>query len=110
MSGSSPEFRPLVWKTVVVHTVTYFVIGMAARLWRQYHTTGELVVTEKLANAGTARLLGFETVIGDDTMRYIMVGYVKKCIELSGGKNVNIEDTICSEKGCAGFQFKVNWD
>jgi hypothetical protein len=44
MPEPNPELRPLVWKTIVVHTVTYFVIGVISFIALDYPTRWEAPV------------------------------------------------------------------
>ncbi len=87
-----------------------FVISMASRVWRQYHSTGELTITERTSHSVNGQLSGFQSRVGDDTIRYILAGFFRKTIEMSGGRHVRVNDTTGTSRGAANFLFRTSWE
>lgn len=90
----------------VVGTVKW-IIDRAARLWDLHYDSGRLVVVRHPGNHVGLRIVGFPTPHQTHCMS--VMGWCERSIELSGGKDVQMEEMSCRARGDAECAFQGRW-
>jgi hypothetical protein len=83
-----------------------WVLHKSARLWRQYHSTGdwELSYQPGLAR-GTLRNFGVASAGYCD----VMVGWLERAFEMAGARDVSVQHTSCRSTGDEACVFLASW-
>lgn len=85
----------------------HWMIERAATMWKHYHDTGEWEVGAKVANHVEGKLKGF--VVPDDTQCVRLSGWFARAIELTGGKNVVVQEAQCIARKDPHCHFLASW-
>jgi hypothetical protein len=85
-----------------------WILGRAVRLWSAHYDTGFLEVATRGPKAAVLRIRGFASPHHVHCMS--VTGWAQRSIELSGGKNVKIDETRCRTKGDELCQLETTWD
>ena len=84
-----------------------FVVSRAAQFWRLIHDTGDLYVMPVGADALTARLMN--KVYPHKAFCAGLIGFCQGVLELSGAKEVSIEEVKCAARGADCCEFEASW-
>ncbi len=84
-------------------------LSRAASLWKTFHDTGELTVEfDPSANKALFKVIGYELPHVESCKN--LIGWGRRMVELSGGKNVKVSKTKCACKGDEHCEMDVEWD
>ena len=86
----------------------YTVISKAPLLWRMIYDCGNIELIIAKENYVKGRIIDFE-----DTHKCLCVrlkGYFEKALELSGAKNVKVEEVKCKTWGDAFCEYEIFWE
>jgi hypothetical protein len=84
-----------------------WILDRASRLWDLHYDSGRLVITRYPGNEVEARILEFATP--HITHCLSVRGWAERSLELSGGKNVHIEETRCRTRGDTECMLHATW-
>lgn len=86
-----------------------FTLSRTESFWKTFHDTGELTVElDPTANKASFKICGYELPHIESCRN--LVGWARRMIELSGGKNVKAVETKCVCKGDQNCEYTVAWD
>jgi hypothetical protein len=81
----------------------------APSLWKMFHDTGELTVDlDKERNHAILRIAGYALPHEENCAN--LIGWGRRMVELSGGKNVRISEDKCVCKGDDLCEMSFDWD
>ncbi len=84
-----------------------WILGRAARLWGAHYDSGELVVVDDRPGRAVLEIVAFATPHRIHCMS--VACWCERSIEISGGKDVGIEETECRAKGGERCLFSATW-
>jgi hypothetical protein len=82
------------------------VLSKAGVMWSSLYNRGELRVVEQTAASARIRLLDFPS---EPAMCGRFVGWLERMAEMTGVKNVQVEQTRCASEGEACCEWIVKW-
>ncbi|MCK5243236.1 hypothetical protein KAR34_12380 [bacterium] len=85
-----------------------FIITRATKVWNQYFQNGCLVI-EKIGKK-RRRLEMRDVEISAEEHCLSVLGWVKRTLELSGGKNVKAQITQCRQQGATACEILAGWE
>lgn len=85
-----------------------FIISRAATLWQRYYDTGSMEVVSSDKNNAHLRIVDFKHPYKEFCMR--LHGWFRKCLEMSGGRNVVVVEEKCCCKGDEYCEFHARWE
>lgn len=85
----------------------YWILGRGARLWSAYYDSGTLELYTRGSHRAEMRMFDFATPHKIHCAN--VAGWVERSVELSGGKNVVVNETSCRCDGAAHCQFVCSW-
>jgi hypothetical protein len=85
-----------------------FIIMRAAKVWNQYFQNGYLNI-EKTGKK-QVRLEMRDVEMSAEEHCLSVLGWIKRTLELSGGKNVNAQITKCKQKGAEVCEILAVWE
>jgi len=77
-------------------------------LWKAFHDTGELELAEQEEKRAVLRISGYP--LPHREFCDVLVGWGRRLIELSGGKNVKVTETKCVLDGADCCELTARWD
>jgi len=84
-----------------------WILARAARLWGMHYDTGRLLVTQAPGNEAELRIEGFEP---PHRVHCLSVqGWAERSVELSGGRNVALDELTCRASGDDTCRFRITW-
>lgn len=87
-----------------------FVLKSASNFWRQTHNSGSLVIHELTSNSTILYLKDFyHGNHHNPAFCHGLRGYIAGALELSGAKNVRMEEEQCGALGASHCVFKGTW-
>ena len=81
-------------------------LGKASQMWSSLYNRGEMRVDEQTENGARIRLTNFPTEPAGCAR---LTGWMERMAELTGVKNVHVEQTQCFAKGGTCCEWKLNW-
>ena len=81
-------------------------LGKAGQMWSSLYNRGELRVDDQTDNSARIRLTNFPTETAGCAR---LTGWIERMAELTGVKEVNVEQTQCFAKGGACCEWKLHW-
>lgn len=84
-----------------------WILARASRLWGMHYDSGSLVIDNRPAKTVEARIVGFDTPHRIHCMS--VQGWAERSVELSGGKNVALEEQSCRASGDDECLFTLSW-
>jgi uncharacterized protein (TIGR02265 family) len=84
----------------------HYLLRNVPRMYSAQHSDGTRTYEATGANSATIRTEGGETT-ADDCLT--AVGWLKRAIELSGGKIVTVEETRCRARGAPCCEYVCGW-
>lgn len=84
-----------------------FAISRAAKLWRQYFDSGEMVVVAKSNTHVVLHLSDFSNM--PDGHEVFLQAYMEELIRLSGGKEPRSSHPTCLSRGDSYCTFAIEW-
>jgi hypothetical protein len=81
-------------------------LGKASPMWKALYNRGELRVTEQTDHGATVQLLDFPSEIAGCSR---VTGWIERMAELTGAKDVRIQQTQCYAKGAPHCEWSITW-
>lgn len=81
-------------------------LGKAGHMWSSLYNRGELRVEEQTENSARIRLANFPS---EATGCARITGWMERMAELTGVKNVKVEQTQCYAKGGPACEWRLTW-
>ncbi len=81
-------------------------LGKASQLWSSLYNRGELRVDEQGERSARIRLLNFPSELAGCSR---VTGWIERMAELTGVKNIKVEQTQCFAKGGECCEWKLSW-
>jgi hypothetical protein len=85
-----------------------WILARAARLWGMHYDSGRMLVQQAPGNEVELRIIDFESPHHVHCLA--VQGWVERSVELSGGKNVVLEELGCRGLGDHACRFRVTWE
>lgn len=82
-------------------------LGKAGQMWSSLYNRGELRVVEQTPTSATIRLANFPSEAAGCAR---VTGWIERMAELTGVKNVKVEQTECFARGGAHCQWALKWE
>jgi hypothetical protein len=83
-----------------------YMVEKTADYWRRFHDAGDWAIERRGSTAVWGALSGWGV---DDALCRELVAYVKRAIELVGGKDVSLEHPRCRARGSSRCEYLMNW-
>jgi predicted hydrocarbon binding protein len=81
-------------------------LGKASQMWSSLYNRGELRVEDQSGNSARIRLTNFPSeTVGCSRV----TGWIERMAELTGVKNIQVEQSQCSAKGDACCEWQLRW-
>jgi uncharacterized protein (TIGR02265 family) len=81
-------------------------LSKASQMWSSLYNRGELKVADQTEHTATIKLLNFPSEIAGCSR---VTGWIERMAEMTGAKNVQVQQTQCYAKGAAHCQWSVRW-
>ena len=81
-------------------------LGKASQMWKALYNRGDLRVSEQTENGAKMQLLDFPSEIAGCSR---VTGWIERMAELTGAKNVRIQQTQCYAKGAPHCEWTITW-
>jgi predicted hydrocarbon binding protein len=81
-------------------------LGKASQMWSSLYNRGELRVEEQHGNSARIRLTNFPSEAAGCSR---VTGWIERMAELTGVKNIRVEQTQCSAKGAGCCEWQLSW-
>ena len=81
-------------------------LGRAAQMWSALNNRGEMQVEGQGDGAATISLLDYPA---EPALCGRVSGWIERMAEMTGAKNVHVEQTQCYAKGAPHCQWTVTW-
>jgi len=85
-----------------------FVIRRSAQLWNRYYDSGKMTAVLLKKNQVSLVLEDFDSPMHEHCLA--VQGWIQGVLELSGGKNVKIENSQCRAKRAKVCEFVASWE
>ena len=82
-------------------------LSKAGQMWSSLYNRGELRVEEQTDKSARIRLNNFPSEIAGCSR---VTGWIERMAELTGVKNVKIEQTKCFAKGAKACEWELRWE
>ncbi len=87
---------------------THWILGRAVRLWSAHYDSGYLEVLTRGVRSALLRIHSF--ALPDRVHCLSVIGWCERSIELSGGHQVSVAETLCRTRGDQLCQLDVTWE
>ena len=81
-------------------------LSKASQMWSSLYNRGELKVEDQTANSARIRLADFPS---EAAMCARVTGWIERMAEMTGAKNVRVEQTQCYAKGDRDCEWRIQW-
>jgi uncharacterized protein (TIGR02265 family) len=81
-------------------------LGKAATMWSTINSRGTMNVEDQTDHSATVKLLDYPS---EAVHCARVTGWIERIGELTGAKNVQVEQTQCYAKGAPHCEWKLNW-
>jgi len=75
-------------------------------MWSSLYNRGELKVANQSEHAATIKLANFPSEVAGCAR---VTGWIERMAELTGAKNVSVQQTQCYAKGAPHCEWSVRW-
>jgi hypothetical protein len=86
-----------------------FAVEKLTELWPRYHDSGRWVVARRGDDQMLGQLHEFGGGFVDPAICRTVVGYITRCVELVGAKNVLVDHTECRAHGDGHCGYHIRW-
>ena len=83
-----------------------YMVEKTADYWRRFHDAGDWTIERRGSTAVLGALVGWGV---DEVLCRELVAYVKRAIELVGGKDVALDHPRCRARGAARCEYLMSW-
>jgi len=81
-------------------------LGKASQMWSSLYNKGEMRVDEQTDTSARIRITNFPSELAGCSR---VTGWIERMAELTGVKNITVEQTACYTKGAACCEWKLRW-
>ena len=81
-------------------------LSKASQMWSSLYNRGQLQVLAQTSNSATLRLSDFPSEVAGCSR---ITGWIERMAELTGAKNVSVQQTECAARGGKVCQWQVKW-
>ena len=81
-------------------------LSKASQMWSSLYNRGELKVEDQTSTSARIRLINFPSEAAGCAR---ITGWMERMAELTGAKNVSVQQTQCFAKGAANCEWIVRW-
>lgn len=81
-------------------------LGKASQMWSSLYNRGEMRVDEQSDHSARIRIANFPSEIAGCSR---VTGWIERMAELTGVKNIKVEQTQCFAKGGPCCEWKLSW-
>ncbi|HEX2122818.1 MAG TPA: hypothetical protein VHL59_14385 [Thermoanaerobaculia bacterium] len=81
-------------------------LGKAGQMWSSLYNRGELRVEDQTDHSARIRLVNFPSEVAGCSR---VTGWIERMAELTGVKNVRVQQTQCFAKGADCCEWQLNW-
>jgi uncharacterized protein (TIGR02265 family) len=81
-------------------------LSKASQMWSSLYNRGELKVEDQTAGSAKIRLINFPSEAAGCAR---ITGWMERMAELTGAKNVTVQQTKCFSKGAPNCEWTVSW-
>ena len=81
-------------------------MGKASQMWTSLYNRGEMKVEDQTDHGATIRIVNFPSEIAGCSR---ITGWIERMAELTGVKNVGVQQTQCYTKGAPNCEWVVKW-
>ena len=81
-------------------------LGKASAMWSALYNRGQLQVADQTDHGATIKLLDFPSEVAGCSRT---TGWIERMAELTGAKNVRIQQTQCYAKGAPHCEWSITW-
>lgn len=82
------------------------ILSKAGHMWSSLYNRGEVQVSDQTESSARIRIVNFPS---ETAMCARFTGWIEKMAELTGAKEVRVEQTQCYAKGGACCEWQLNW-
>ena len=82
------------------------ILGKASHMWTSLYNRGELRVEDQTSTGTTIRLMNFPSETAGCSR---VTGWIERMAELTGVKDIRVDQTQCFAKGAPYCEWKVQW-
>jgi predicted hydrocarbon binding protein len=94
-------------KFVLQFASPHWMVSKAGQLWNRYHKTGTWEVEQPADQRVVGRLRGFD--VSDPCFCMRERGWFTRAVELTGGRDVHVEEPRCTSRGDAFCEYVGTW-
>lgn len=81
-------------------------LGKASQMWSSLYNRGEMRVDEQSDHSARIRIANFPSEVAGCSR---VTGWIERMAELTGVKNIRVEQTQCFSKGAPCCEWKLSW-
>jgi hypothetical protein len=81
-------------------------LSKASHMWSSLYNRGQLQVSAQTATSATIRLADFPSELAGCSR---VTGWIERMAELTGAKNVSVQQTECAARGGKVCQWQLKW-
>ena len=81
-------------------------LGKASQIWSTLYNRGEMKVDEQTETSARIRILDFPSEVAGCSR---VTGWIERMAELTGAKDISIEQTQCFARGAANCEWRLSW-
>ena len=81
-------------------------LSKASQMWSSLYNRGDMRVEDQTGTSARIRILNFPSEVAGCSR---ITGWMERMAELTGAKNVNVEQTQCYAKGAPHCEWIVRW-
>lgn len=82
-------------------------LSKASQMWKALYNRGDLRVSEQTDRGATVQLIDFPSEVAGCAR---LTGWIERMAELTGVKNVRIQQTQCYAKGAPHCEWSITWN
>jgi predicted hydrocarbon binding protein len=102
------ETVPRLYKFFIKFGDPSFAIRRSTQFWKQLHNNGRLEIIPSGPTAVTARLI--DKAFPHKAFCASLIGYCQGVLELSGAKNISIDEIQCASEGASHCEYVGKWE
>ena len=95
------------YRFLMTFTSTERVLRRAPGIWPSFYRPGRMVVLEATSNSGRLRLEDFPHDSSEFCER--IMGWMERIVELTGGRNCQMEHPVCITRGDPYCEYQGDW-
>lgn len=81
-------------------------LSKASHMWTSLYNRGRMVIDDQTETSATIRILDFPSEVAGCAR---ITGWIERMAQMTGAKNVVVQQTQCFTKGAPNCEWKVTW-